>query len=253
MGVLSGKAVMITGASRGIGAAAARAMASAGADVLLLARSQAEVETLAAELRSGDVRAEVRVCDVGDYAGMAAAAERCQAAFGRIDALISNAAVIDPIAPLAATDPAAWGNAIAINVTGVYNGMRAVLPAMITQGAGTIVTVGSGAAHNPLEGWSAYCSSKAAAFMLTRCAHLENKGRGIRVMSLSPGTVATDMQRKIQASGINPVSQIEFSQHIPPEAPAQALVWMCTDAAAEYAGEEISLRDAEMRARIGLE
>ena len=62
--------------------------------------------------------------------------------------------------------------------------------------------------------------------MLTRCAHLENKGQGVRVFSLSPGTVATDMQRKIKASGINPVSQMDFAQHAPVEAPARALVWL---------------------------
>ena len=62
--------------------------------------------------------------------------------------------------------------------------------------------------------------------MLTRCAHLENRGRGVRVFSLSPGTVATDMQRAIKASGINPVSQMDFASHAPPEEPARALVWL---------------------------
>ena len=89
--------------------------------------------------------------------------------------------------------------------------------------------------------------------MLTRCVHLENKGRGLRVFGLSPGTVATDMQRAIKASGINPVSRMDFASHAPPEAPARAIVWLCTDDAAEFAGEEISLRDPDMRARIGLD
>ena len=88
--------------------------------------------------------------------------------------------------------------------------------------------------------------------MLTRCAHLENRGRGIRVFSLSPGTVATDMQRKIRASGINPVSQMDFASHAPPEDPARALVWLLTEEAPPFAGEEVSLRDPEIRARIGL-
>ena len=72
------------------------------------------------------------------------------------------------------------------------------------QGAGVVINMSSGAAHNPLEGWSMYCASKAGAFMLTRCAHLENRGAGIRVMSLSPGTVATDMQRAIRDAGFTP-------------------------------------------------
>ena len=91
---------------------------------------------------------------------------------------------------------------------------------MRARGGGVIVNLSSGAAHNPLEGWSAYCAGKAATAMLTRCAHLEMKGHGIRVFGLSPGTVATDMQRRIKASGINPVSQMDFSQHAPAEAPA---------------------------------
>jgi NAD(P)-dependent dehydrogenase (short-subunit alcohol dehydrogenase family) len=191
-------------------------------------------------------------CDVVDYARVEEAVNRTRAAFGRVDALVNNAGVIEPIGPLATSDPAAWARAADINLNGVYNGMRAVLPVMRAQGGGTIVTLGSGAAHNPLEGWSHYCATKAAAFMLTRCVHLENKGRGIRAISLSPGTVATDMQRAIKASGINPVSQMDFASHTPPEDPARALVWLLTDDAAEFAGQEVSLRDPAIRARIGL-
>ena len=123
---------------------------------------------------------------------------------------------------------------------------------MRAQGSGTIVNLGSGAAHNPLEGWSHYCAAKAATDMLTRCTHLENRGRGIRVFSLSPGTVATDMQRAIRASGINPVSQMDFASHAPVEEPARALVWLLTEDAAPFAGQEVSLRDPDIRARVGL-
>ena len=166
---------------------------------------------------------------------------------------MNNAGVIEPIGPLASADPRAWAYAADVNFKGVFHGMRAVLPAMRAQGAGVIVNLGSGAAHNPLEGWSHYCAAKAATHMLTRCAHLENRGRGVRVYSLSPGTVATDMQRAIRASGINPVSQMDFASHAPPEAPARALVWLMTEDAADFAGQEVSLRDPDLRARIGLD
>jgi NAD(P)-dependent dehydrogenase (short-subunit alcohol dehydrogenase family) len=252
MGLLSGKTVIVTGASRGIGAAAAEAMAAEGASLMLLARGASEITALATRLRRTGAAAEAWTCDVARFGQVQAAVRRAREVFGRIDALVNNAAVIEPIGPLHRADPEAWAQAIEINVSGVYNGMRAVLPTMRDQGAGIIVNMGSGAAHNPMEGWSQYCASKAAALMLTRCAYLENKGRGVRIFSLSPGTVATDMQRKIKASGINPVSQMDFSQHAPVESPAKALVWLCTEAAAEFAGQEISLRDAEMRARIGL-
>lgn len=253
MGVLSGKAAIVTGAGRGIGAATAEAMAAEGAAVLLLARRPADITELAGRLRREGGRVEAMTCDVAHWSQVEAAVAFARESFGRIDILVNNAAVIDPIAPLASADPEAWGAAIDIAAKGVFHGMRATLPGMRAQGAGVIVNLGSGAAHNPLEGWSAYCAGKAAVHMLTRCAHLENRGRGVRVMTLSPGTVATDMQRRIRASGINPVSQMDFASHAPVTMPARAMVWLCTGAAADLAGEEVSLRDPAIRARIGLD
>ena len=252
MGQLSGKSVIVTGASRGIGAAAAEAMAAEGAAVLLLARSSDGITTLATRLRKNGAQAEAMTCDVAEYSQVSAAVARAREAFGRVDALINNAGVIEPIGPIATVDPRAWSHAADINFKGVFFGIRAVLPEMRSQGSGVIVNLSSGAAHNALEGWSHYCASKAAADMLTRCAHLENRGRGIRVFALSPGTVATDMQRKIRASGINAVSQMDFASHAPATDPARALVWLCTDDAAGFAGQEVSLRDPDIRARIGL-
>lgn len=253
MGLLSGKSVIITGAGRGIGAAAAEALAAEGAQLMLLARTAGDITALATRLRKTGAQCEAMTCDVSKFGQVQAAANRAREVFGQVDVLINNAAVIDPIGSLARSDPDAWDLAADINVKGVYHGMRAVLPLMRARGSGVVINLGSGAAHNPMEGWSHYCASKAAALMLMRCAHLENKGHGIRLYSLSPGTVQTDMQRKIKASGINPVSQIDFAAHAPVERPARALVWLCTDAAAEFSGQEISLRDPEMRARIGLD
>ena len=88
--------------------------------------------------------------------------------------------------------------------------------------------------------------------MLTRMLDKEYAERGIRAMGLSPGTVATEMQREIKASGINPVSRLDWSEHVPPEWPANALVWMCGPEAAGHAGEELSLRDEALRTRLGL-
>ncbi|MBP7242990.1 SDR family oxidoreductase [Amaricoccus sp.] len=253
MGILDGKTAIVTGAGRGIGAAAAEAMAAEGAAVLLLARRSADITELAGRLRRDGGRVEAMTCDVARWSQVEAAVAFARESFGRIDILVNNAAVIDPIAPLAGADPEAWGDAIDIGVKGVFHGMRATLPGMRAQGSGVIVNLGSGAAHNPLEGWSAYCAGKAAVHMLTRCAHLENRGRGVRVMTLSPGTVATDMQRRIRASGINPVSQMDFASHAPASAPARAIAWLCTEAAADLAGEEVSLRDPAIRTRVGLD
>ena len=246
---LSGKVAMITGASRGIGAATARVFAEAGAKVVLLARTGDAIAELAGEI--GDAAVAVP-CDISRYWEVEAAVNAAVQAFGRLDILIGNAGVLKPITPLAEADPDEWGQVIDVNIKGVFNGMRAALPVMASHGGGTIITVSSGAAHNPLEGWSAYCTSKAGAAMLTRAAHLENADKGLRIMGMSPGTVATQMQRDIKASGVNPVSELNWEDHIPAEWPAKCLLWMCGSGADGYLGEEISLRDEQVRRASGL-
>lgn len=244
---MTGKSILITGASRGIGAATARIFAEAGARLVLMARSPDALADLARELG-----AVAHVGDVAVFADMTAAVQLARDRHGGLDVLIGNAGVISPISPLALSDPSDWARAININLTGVYNGMRAAMPVMQAAKQGTILTVSSGAAHRPVEGWSAYCASKAGAAMLTASADLEAREHGLRIMGLSPGTVATDMQRDVKASGINPISQLDWSEHIPPDWPARALLWMCGPEADAHLGSEISLRDPAMRAAIGL-
>lgn len=246
---LSGRTVLITGASRGIGAESARVFADAGANVALIARTADGIADLAGEIGE---RAVAIPCDISRYWEMAQAVENCVTAFGGLDILINNAGVIEPIARMEDADPDGWGQVIDINLKGVFHGMRAALPVMEDAGGGTILTVSSGAAHGPVEAWSHYCASKAGAAMLTKCLHKEMADKGIRAMGLSPGTVATQMQREIKASGINPVSQLDWSDHIPADWPAKALLWMCSPDADGYLGEEISLRDEAIRQKVGL-
>ncbi|TMV04896.1 SDR family oxidoreductase [Ruegeria sediminis] len=246
---MQGKTVLITGASRGIGAEAGRIFAAAGANVALAARGGDQIASLAAEI--GD-KAIALPCDVSDFGQVEQAVAACVARFGGLDVLIGNAGVVEPISHMFRADPAAWSHVIDINLKGVFHGMRAALPVMRKAGGGTIVTISSGAAHNPVEAWSHYCASKAGAVMLTQCLHLEERHHGIRAMGLSPGTVATQMQREIKASGINPVSQLDWSAHIPPDWPARALLWMCSADADEFLGGEISLRNEDIRRRVGL-
>lgn len=249
MGKLDGKVVMITGASRGIGEATARLFAQEGAKVCLLARSRDRIAEIAGEIGPAALAIP---CDVRRFWEVEAAVNACVENLGGLDILINNAGVIEPIAPLMEADPEGWSDAIDINLKGVFNGMRAAMSIMVAKGGGSILTISSGAAHNALEGWSHYCASKAGAAMMTKCAHVEGADQGIRAMGLSPGTVATQMQREIKASGINPVSALDWSDHIPADWPAHCLLWMCSEDADEYLGEEISLRDEDIRRRIGV-
>lgn len=246
---LTGKTVLITGASRGIGAEAARAFAAAGANVAMMARSAENLQMLTGEI-GGQVLALAG--DVSAYSQVEVAVKQAVTRFGGLDIIVNNAGVIEPISHLASADPEGWGKAIDINLRGVFHGMRAALPVMKAAGGGTIITVSSGAAHHPIEAWSHYCSSKAGAAMLTACLDLEERHNGIRAMGLSPGTVATGMQREIAASGINPVSRIPWEDHVPADWPARALLWMCSAEADDYVGQEISLREEDIRRKVGL-
>lgn len=246
---LSGQTIVITGASRGIGAATARHLAGLGANVVLSARSAEAIGQIASEIGP---RALAVPCDVANWAQVEALIARAESHFGPVDVLVNNAGVIDPIARLDESDPAAWGQVVDINLKGVYHGLRAVLPGMAARGAGTVVNISSGAATGALEGWSHYCATKAAVLSLTRCADKEYRDHGVRVIGLSPGTVATEMQVQIKASGINPVSQLDPGVHIPPEWVARGIAFLCTSAADRFRGTDFTLKSAEERALAGL-
>jgi 3-oxoacyl-[acyl-carrier protein] reductase len=249
---LQGKIALVTGASRGIGEGVARELARQGAKVMVLARNGDLAGSVARDIAAAGGRAEAIACDVSDYPAVERAVADTRERLGGLDILVNNAGVIEPIASLADSDPAAWARNIQINLVGGYNAVRAVIDGMIREGGGTIVNVSSGAAHRPLEGWSAYCAGKAGFAMVTRSIALETAGRGIRVFGFSPGTIDTDMQVQIRASGINPVSQIPRGNLTPVEHAVQGLVYLCDSAADDLIGTEISLRDEAFRTRIGL-
>ena len=246
---LEGKVIIVTGASRGIGAATAAACARSSAPVVLAARDGAQAAEVAKAIGPA---ASARACDVTDYAAVEALVAETRERFGRLDALINNAGVIEPIASIAESDPATWARNVEINLTGAYHAIRAVLPGMIAGGGGTIVNVSSGAAVRPLEGWSAYCAAKAGLHMLTRAVALETAGQGIRVFGFQPGTTDTDMHVLIRASGINAISRIPRENLTPVAHPAAAIVYLCTADADDLIGQEFSLKDESFRARLGL-
>lgn len=252
MAALSGKVVIVTGASRGIGAGAAEALAAAGAAVMLAARDGKLAAKVAGKIEAAGGKAAAQVCDVADYPAVEALVTATTQRFGRPDILINNAGVIEPIVTIAASDPEAWARNVQINLVGAFNAVRAVLPGMVAAGGGTIVNVSSGAALRPLEGWSAYCAGKAGMAMLTRAIMLEEGANGLRVFGFQPGTTDTDMQVLIRASGMNIISQIPRGNLTPVAEPATAIVYLCTPDADDLVGTEFSLRDEAFRKRIGL-
>jgi len=249
---LSGKTALVTGASRGIGEAAAYELAEQGANVFLTARSREAIEAISTKINEQGGKAAFLASDVSRYFGVETVVNRCVETFGALDIFVQNAGVIDPIAKIVDSDPIAWAKTTETNLNAVYYGLRAALPIMLEQNSGLIINISSGAAHHPLEGWSHYCAAKAGAAMLTECAHMETEGSNVCITGLSPGTVATDMQVRIKASGINPVSQLDPSVHIPASWPARAISWLAMGAAADYAGKEIALREEDIRRKIGL-
>lgn len=250
---LAGKVAIVTGASRGIGAAAALALGEAGASVVLAARTTAQAEANARQINAAGGKAAAIACDVSDYAACQRLVQETTERFGPPDVLVNNAGVIEPISMVGEADPAEWARSIEINLIGAYYVIRAVLPGMIERGHGDIINVSSGAAHRPLEGWSAYCAGKAGLAMLTRSIDLEHRAAGIRVFGFQPGTTDTDMQVTIRASGINMVSRIPREQLTPVAHPARAIVYLCSEEADDLAGKEFALGNDDFRRRIGLE
>lgn len=240
---VKGKTVVITGASRGIGAATAQVLAELGAKVILAARDTKALETLAQQIGGIPVS-----CDVANFGQVKALMERA----GNVDLLLNNAGLIDPIARLEDSDPDAWSKVVDVNLKGVYYGIKTVLPGMVARGSGTIINISSGAAYNALEGWSHYCATKAAVLQLTRAVDKEMREKGIRSIGLSPGTVATDMQRAIKTSGINPVAQMNWEQHIPPEWVGQAVAHLMGPVGDAFLGQDFTLKTNEERALVGL-
>jgi NAD(P)-dependent dehydrogenase (short-subunit alcohol dehydrogenase family) len=242
---LKGRRAVVTGGSRGIGLAVVEALAARGAEVLFTARNAEGIEAATAALPRG-LNARGIVCDVTDL-------ERMKALLADpIDILINNAGVIGPIARIAEVDLADWAENHRVNVLSAFGAIRLALPGLIRR-KGTIVNLSSGAAFNPMEGWSAYCAGKAALAMITRCVHLEYGGAGVRAFGFAPGLVDTDMQAAIRASGVNPVSALPRESLRPASEPGQAIAWLCTPEADDLAGTDLDIRNATLRYRCGLE
>ena len=189
---LAGRGAVITGGGRGIGAEVARGLAAEGARVVVSARSQAEIDAVAAELREGGAEAWAVPCDVADPDAVRALHDQAVERLGAVDVLINNAGIASS-APLAAIELDEWERLFAVNVTGTFLCTRAFVPAMVERGWGRVVNVASIAGRIGAPYISAYAASKHAVVGFTRAIGAEVAARGVTVNAVCPGYVDTPM------------------------------------------------------------
>jgi NAD(P)-dependent dehydrogenase (short-subunit alcohol dehydrogenase family) len=236
-------AVVITGASRGIGAAAAIAFARGGGRVFALSRSGAPPADAPANVTA-------LACDVAEPASVGRAFEAIHADGAHVRVLVNNAGAIEPIGKIGAVDVVAWAKVVRANLEGALYCIHASLTGMIAVGDGIIINISSGAASRPLEGWSAYCASKAGLAMLTRSVHEEYGADGIACVGFRPGVVDTAMQSAIRQSGINAVSRIPRADLRSPASVAEAIAWLGGGGARALSGTEVAIDDPAIVAGI---
>src|SRR5512137_1222028 len=161
MGYFDGQVAWVTGGGRGIGRAAALALASQGAAVAVVSRTQSEMDEVIAEVRAHGGKAIASLLDVSNWDMVSWTAQQIEAALGPIDILVNNAGVLEPLGKLWETDAEQAGRLFDINLSGAYYCMRAALPGMVKHNKGVIVNVSSDAAIAVDQGWSVYAASKA--------------------------------------------------------------------------------------------
>ena len=252
--VMSQSSIIITGASRGLGRAIALELARLGAAVAINARSEDLLVSLKAEIEGAGGRAVMLAGDVSqpDVAERLVAA--AVLAFGRLDGVVNNAGVLEPLARIEHVDPEAWKRNLEINVLGPLLLTQAALPHLRRAPVGRVINVSSGAAVRPTVGWSAYCSGKAALNMLTGVLALEEPE--LVTLAVRPGRVDTAMQEVLRQQGGEAMSSDVYQrfvtyhqqgQLLPPQVPARALAVLALWAPQSWSGEFLSWDDPRVQ------
>ncbi|MBV7485367.1 SDR family oxidoreductase [Bordetella sp. BOR01] len=239
---LDGKTVAITGAGRGIGAAVVLRLLELEARVIAMVQPGTRHPDLDAIPAALAARLSVVPIDVTSTESVSAAAAKCRELAKGVDVLVNNAGIIEPIGKLADVDPDRWAQVLAVNAGGAMRCARAFLPMLIDR-QGALINMSSGAAYKPMEGWSAYCASKAALVMVSRSIDLEYRTQGVRMFSLGIPPTDTSMQASIRHSGINEVSLIPQGELHPPAKTAEVVAWLCSPEARGFDKLEIDVRD----------
>lgn len=253
MTALAGRTALVTGAGRGIGRAIALRCAAEGAAVALAGRSVPELEEVAARVAAAGGTSLVVPMDVQDAASVADGVARVAADLGDVDVLVANSGVAGPTAPLWEVTPEEWDATHAVNVRGVFLSCRAVLPAMVRRGAGSVVVIGSMSGKRPMAQRTPYTSSKTALIGLVRSLAVEAGEHGIRVNLVSPGPVTGPRLDRVvaaagEAGGRTPEEQLaEYAAASPlrrlvdPDDVAAAVVFLAGDDARSTTGEDLNV------------
>ena len=234
--------ILITGASRGLGAATARIAAQMESNVVLTARSEEDLVAVAREIESAGGSALAVAGDVSQAANCQRFVAETIQAFGQIDAVVNNAGVLTPIAPIADGDPQQWKESWAVNLLGPFMLTQAALP-YLRRSKGRVINVSAGAAVNVYPGWAAYCSAKAGLNHFTRILAAEEPE--ITAIAFRPGVIDTAMQATIRREGAEGMPDEIYARFVrlheeqellPPEVPGCALAVLAFHALREWSG-----------------
>lgn len=255
--LLEGQIVLVAGGGRGVGRATALLCAEEGAQVVVVARTQEQVQDTVRAIQDQGRQAAGVACDVTDYAAVVRLVDKTLDRFGRLDVLVNCAGVIQPVAPVWRADPAQWAYNLTVNLTGAFHLTRAALPPMMAARRGRIIHVSSGAARSVVEGWSAYCAAKAGLDHFVRVVAAEVADYGLAVYSVYPGIVDTAMQAEIRAmseADFPPLARF-LRYHAdgwlrPPEEPAQLILYLAALADPARSGEVFYLDDLTVRQEV---
>ncbi|ARU06403.1 3-oxoacyl-ACP reductase [Comamonas serinivorans] len=242
----SGRVAVITGGASGIGAALARRLHGEGAQVLIADLNEAQGQALAGELGE---RARFQATDVASQASVEALVATAVRTWGRLDMLFNNAGVGN-LSRIEALAPADWQRVMAINLDGVFFGIRAALPVMQAQGGGAIVNTASASGLAADFGFAAYNAAKAAVINLTRTAALDNAARGIRVNAVCPGPVDTPILAGVSALRGDWEARVPMQRFARPEEIAAVMAFLASDEASYLTGAAIPV-DGGLTAHTG--